>query len=562
MGLKTNSLVHAGEIVVDALIREGVQKVFCTPGSHIIPIYDGLRQAPDIQLITCKQEPNASLMADAYGRITGRPGVCLLTAGPGGANSVAGIAQAYGAASPVVHITGSVPLDADKEAFHGVDDPEFLVKMYRYVTKWSTRVERIDEISDTMAKAFQIAQSGRPGPVHVEIPRLSDLSPYLLQSDPVPLTEYRPGEIHVAPVDNTYVQQIAEQLLAAKCPVLCAGKGIIRRKATDELVQLSRKFSIPVIYPQDSMGVIPSDNSFALDHYFGNYHSPLIREILPDCDLLLSIGLRADTAEIRDMENFAPDNHILVGFDDAENNQSSDFRRSVMDPKLFLDALLKHLGSREKPGKFQLENRISALKSKQRQLLDIQAELEKDAKPIHPGFLMKRIANCLNPDSIVISDVGNCQMFARYYIPLHNPLSFMQSGVWNAMSFSLPTAIVAKLEFPERDVVGLVGDGAFLMTMGDFITACELNTNIVQIVLNDGAYGQMIPQQMNQYGSTYGVEFLSPNFAAFGEACGAVGIRIEDPGDIEAAVNSALKNNSPTIIEVMTREYPLPKCEF
>lgn len=558
MGFEVNEPVHAGEIVVDALIRENVTKLFCTPGSHVIPVYDGLRNAREIKLIKCKQEPNASLMADAYGRLTGKPGVCLLTAGPGGANSIAGVAQAYGAASPLIHITGSVPLNADREAFHGVDDPDFLVKMFETVTKWSVRVEQIEDIAPTMAKAFRVAQSGRPGPVHVEIPRLSDLSPYILQSELIPLPSYQVEPVHIVPVQGKFVDEIVERLRGAKRPVICAGKGVIRKDAMAELLEISGRLSIPVIYPQDSMGVIPFDSDFSLDHYFGNYQSPLIADVMADCDLLISIGLRADTAEIRDMKGFAPDNHIVIGFDDAEDEHYTHRDWTVMDPKLFLIALAERTKRENKPVETDLKDKISAMKDTNRQKVNSEADSYKDTKPIHPGYLMKTLASCLGSDSIVVSDVGNCQMFSRYYIPRHNPLSYMQSGVWNAMSFALPTAIVAKMEYPERDVVALVGDGAFLMTMGDFITACEMESSIVFVVLNDGAYGQMIPQQEEQYGSTYGVEFLSPNFSEFAKACGAVGVRVKDPGEIEGAIKFALKSKGPAIIEFMTKVYPLP----
>ena len=154
---------------------------------------------------TCKQEPNTSLMADAYARITGKPGVCMLTAGPGAANSIAGIGQAYGAASPVIHISGAIPVNAEKEAFHGVDDPAFVAKMFEGVTKWSVKVERIEDLSGVMAKAFHIAQSGRPGPVHVEVPRMTDQSPRMLQEDPIPLPKYEPLPIEPSPVNEKKV---------------------------------------------------------------------------------------------------------------------------------------------------------------------------------------------------------------------------------------------------------------------------------------------------------------------------------------------------------------------
>ena len=185
--------MHAGEAVAEALRAEGVERVYSVPGSHIHPIYDGLSRVASIRFVTCKQEPNVALMADAYGRLTGKPGVCLVTAGPGGLNSMAGVAQAYGAASPLIHIGGAVPLTADKEAFHGVDDPAFVHEMFGKITKWSARVERIEDIPEAMAKAFHVARSGRPGPVHVELPRVADYSEHILQESPavLPAVSYR-----------------------------------------------------------------------------------------------------------------------------------------------------------------------------------------------------------------------------------------------------------------------------------------------------------------------------------------------------------------------------------
>ena len=183
--------MHAGEAVAEALREEGVGAVYSVPGSHIHPIYDGLSRVKSIRFVTCKQEPNTSLLADAYGRLTGKPGVCIVTAGPGSINSMAGVAQAYGAASPMVHLSGAVPLKADLEAFHGVDDPAFVHEMFKKITKWTARVERIEDIPEVMAKAFHIARSGRPGPVHVELPRVADYSEYVLQKEPAVLPEYR-----------------------------------------------------------------------------------------------------------------------------------------------------------------------------------------------------------------------------------------------------------------------------------------------------------------------------------------------------------------------------------
>src|SRR6186997_11068 len=224
------SPMHAGEVVAETLRSEGVRTIYSVPGSHIHPIYDGLSRVKSIRFVTCKTEPNTSLMADAYGRLTGNPGVCLVTAGPGGLNSMAGVAQAYGAASPMIHIGGAVPLKADREAFHGVDDPAFVHEMFKKITKWSARVERIEEIPEVMAKAFHIARSGRPGPVHVEVPRLSDYSEYLLQEQPALIPSYQSIPTAVVQPHPRDVARYAQRLMAAKSPVIAAGKGVIRQR--------------------------------------------------------------------------------------------------------------------------------------------------------------------------------------------------------------------------------------------------------------------------------------------------------------------------------------------
>ncbi|HKA39195.1 MAG TPA: thiamine pyrophosphate-binding protein, partial [Burkholderiales bacterium] len=276
--------MHAGEAVAEALREEGVERVYSVPGSHIHPIYDGLSRVSSIRMVTCKQEPNVALMADAYGRLTGKPGVCVVTAGPGGLNSMAGVAQAYGAASPVVHIGGAVPLKAAREAFHGVDNPAFVHEMYKNITKWSARVERLADVPEVMAKAFHIARSGRPGPVHVELPRVSDYSEYILQEERAVLPAYRPRPTVVAQPDPRDVERCAKQLMEARSPVIAAGKGVIRKGATAALAELSLKLQAPVIFAQDAIGVIPESHPFYAGH-FQHYRShPLCVEALKRTD--------------------------------------------------------------------------------------------------------------------------------------------------------------------------------------------------------------------------------------------------------------------------------------
>jgi len=557
-----NSSMHAGEAVVAALQGEGVDRVYSVPGSHIHPIYDALSRVNSIRLVTCKMEPNVSLMAEAHGRLTGKPGVCIVTAGPGCVNSMAGVAQAYGAASPVIHISGAVPLDADLEPFHGVDDPAFVNEMFKSITKWTTRVERLADVPEIMAKAFHIARSGRPGPVHVELPRLSDYSEFMLQEATAVLSAYKAIPIVVADPESQDVDRFAQAIMAAKSPVLAAGKGIIRQGAMQELATLSEKLQAAVIFAQDSIGVIPENHPFAAGYLSDAQPHPLCAEVLKRADLVLCLGMRMATAEMAALNKIAPDvRRIVVGFDDAAKPRYRGEDQRVANSKLFLAALLKHLENYQQPRNEMLIKQLAAGKAAIRRKLAAQNEEHNNNKPIHPGLLMEALNAVLDDSAVVASDVGNCQMWARRHRRITTPESFMQSGVWNAMSYALPTAIVAKLEFPRRDVVALAGDGAFLMTIGDLPTAEEYGANILMVVMNNGTFGQTFMQQANIYGHSYGTTFKSPNFADIAKACNAQGIRVSDPKDVEAALRQGLAatTHQPALVEVMVADNPYPK---
>lgn len=552
---------HAGEAVAEALQAEGVERIYSVPGSHIHPIYDGISRIKPMRFVTCKMEPNTSLMADAYGRLTGKPGVCLVTAGPGGLNSMAGVAQAYGAASPMVHIGGAVPLNADMEAFHGVDNPAFVNEMFKHITKWSARVERIEDIPEVMAKAFHIARSGRPGPVHVELPRESDESEYILQKEKVVLPAYKRMPTVVHQPEAKDVARFAQKLKDAKSPVIAVGKGVIRQGAIGELIALAEKLQAPVVNAQDAIGVMPEAHPLFAGYFKTGRSHPLCAEALKQSDLVIGIGLRAGTAEMTELNSVASTQQILIGFDDvAESRYRGDDQR-VADPKLFLTALLGELGAWQRPRDEAMLNRMAVGKAAVREKLAKLNDAHRNDKRIYPGLVMEAMNKVLDDRAVVASDVGNCQMWARIYRRIATPESFMQSGVWNAMSYGLPTAIVAKMEFPERDVVALAGDGAFLMTIGDLPTAAEYGANILMVVHNNGTFGQTFTQQTNIYGHTFGTTFNSPNFAEIAKACGCEGIRVSDPKDIEGALRQAqaATKRQPALVEVMVSDETNPK---
>ena len=556
---------HAGEAVAEAIRQEEVGAVYGVPGSHIHPIFDGLSRVDGLRFVTVKQEPNASLMADAYGRLTGRPGVCLVTAGPGCVNSMAGVAQAYGAASPMVHISGAVPLKADLEPFHGVDEPDFVHQMFRPITKWTARVERIEDIPETMAKAFHIARSGRPGPVHVELPRLSDYSEYILQEAPAMLPGYRRRDTVVVAPEAADIDRFARRLLDAKAPVIAVGKGVIRQDALAELNRLAEQLQAPMICEQDTIGAVADAHPLAAGHYGGGgAPHPLCGLVLAGADLVCCIGTRMGTAAmaaLRDQAGNMPT--IVAGFDDAANARYRGPDQIVADPKLFLTALLVRLGNAHRTGDPALLDRIARTKAAMADAIASQNAPHRGEVPIYPGAVMEAMNDVLDDNAVVASDVGNCQMWARLHRRIATPESFMQSGVWNAMSFALPTALVAGMEMPDRDVVALAGDGAFLMTSGDLPTAAEYGANILMVIMNNGAFGQTYGQQKSIYGHTFGTTFTSPDFAAMARSCGAAGIRVSDPKQIADALRDGLREtrDRPALVEMMVADSPLPSLK-
>jgi len=556
------SAMHAGEAVAEALREEGVERVFSVPGSHIHPIYDGISRVPSIRMVTCKMEPNASLMADAYGRLTGKPGICIVTAGPGCVNSMAGVAQAYGAASPMVHISGAVPLKAPLEPFHGVDDPAFVDEMFKPITKWTTRVERLADVPETMAKAFHIARSGRPGPVHVELPRVADYSEFVLQEKPEALPPYKPLPATVVQPDPQDVDRFAQRLMDAKAPVIAAGKGVIRTGAMSDLAALAEQMQAPVIFAQDTIGVISEDHPFAAGFISEIQPHPLCAAVLKDADVVLCVGMRMGAAEMVALATSVPEERLMVvGYDDRKTQHyRGDFQR-VADPRLFLAALAARLGNFHAAPNEKTVRMLADGKAAIRRKLAAQNAPHRNDTPIFPGLLMDAINAVLPDDAIVASDVGSCQMWLRRHKRIVTPESFMQSGVWNAMSYGFPTAMVAKLEFPARDVIGVAGDGAFLMTSGDLPTAAEYGANILMIVLNNGTFGQTFMQQQGLYGHTYGTSFTSPDFSLMAKACGCEGMRVSDPAALEEALRQGLQatKQKPVLLEVMTGDHPYPK---
>jgi len=536
----------AAQAIVDALVAEGVDTIFGLPGSHVLAIYDVLRDTPSIRHITCKHENSAAIMAQMVGRLTGRPGVALVTAGPGATNSLSGVVEAFAASAPMIHISGTVPLDSGNETFHGVDKPDFLYKMFKDVTKWTVRVERAADIPAIFSKAFSLAASGRPGPVHIEVPL------DIVEQEAVPMPTYQVKPARRQGVPPAFAAKVATILKAARAPVICAGAGVLRAEASAELVQLAEALSAPVIHTMWGTGVIPDDHplSAAAMHHWRQ--EPLVNKLLEKADVLLTVGVRPGSSFIHNLERLFKGKHILVGFDEPKAPADGALKANG-DARLSLQALLAALKGYRRPTDKAVLDEIARYRRGVQGALAEYVEKNRQRRPMHFGVVMHALAPMLARDAIVVADVGNSEVWARQYLPVYGPTSYIEEGSWGEMGFALAGAIAAKLVHPERQVIGIIGDGAFLMAGMDFVTAAQYGANVVYIVLNDSAYGMINYLQQERYDRIYASELGRTNFAQLAESQGAVGLRVEDPNEVPSTLRRALEaaRRSPVLVDVV-----------
>ncbi len=536
-----------GQAIVEALRAEGVDVVFGLVGSHVIAIYDALADAPDIRHITVKHEGGASGMADAYGRLTGKPGVCLVTAGPGATNSLTGVAQAYMAASPMIHISGAVPRGASFESFHGVDNEDFLMPMFGQVTKWSVSIQDPADIPSVFSKAFAIATSGRPGPVHIEIPE------DVLTADALEMEAYRPQNIAPVRLDPTALEEIAEQVRRSNQPLIWVGKGVRAAHAEQEVIELAELLEAPVILSGDASGGFPDIHPLSTGQPSLYQRTPFQRSLLKDADLVLAIGLRGGTGHADQLfnETDAPVVGVWLG-NDGEGADSRSQAGTVADIKIGVNQLIEVLGDQQREGDDELRQRLAVEKAGIREgVLKSYRNNYQGHGPMHYSVALEPIREYVDDDLIVLGDIGEHNQWTRLLVETHNRTSFLSEGFWGAMGFSLPAAMAAKLAFPEKKVVGVTGDGCFLMASAEFSTAVEYGLNPVIVILNDRQYGMIVWMQQAKYGRAHETALNGPDFVAFAKSFGGDGMRVEHPDQMREALERGFASDVIFVIDAV-----------
>jgi len=542
------------DAIVEALVKEGVDTIFGLTGSHVLRIYDVLADT-SIRHVSCKHEQNGAFMADAYGRLTGRPGILIVTAGPGATNAMTGVAQAYGAASPMFHIAGTVDPDSAKEVFHGVDNPQFMWKMFRDITKWSAQINSSEEIPEMMAKAFQIATEGRPGPVHLDIPEI-----FVNEEAEIPPYERNPPPQRSIP--DTDVEAAAKLLLEAKRPVIVSGRGVIRKFATEKLVKLAEFLNAIVTVSSDAIAAFPNESP----HYAGLVRQwigdPLAESCMEAADVILALGLRVGTETVTQLEELTSSkNFIFVGYGEPEDQLQNCKIALFEDVDLFLSKLLAILETQET--RTAVDHEFLRYIAETNQLIQegLTKALEpyKNNKPLHFGMVVQALAERLEEDAIVLIDNGSHNVFSRLYLKVRSPTGFFSHSPWGTMGSAVPSAIAAKIVHPERQVIVITSDGSFLMGCNDFGTAVENVANIKIFMANNQHYDMIRYMHTMRYGRSVGAEILPIDFAKFAESFGATGLRVNDPATLEATIDKALALDTVVLVDVQTEigsEYP------
>lgn len=523
--------MKAAKLLVACLEQEQVQFVFGLPGEENLEFLDALADS-SIHFVSVRHEQAAAFMADVYGRLTGKAGVCLSTLGPGATNLVTGIADAFLDRAPVVAITAQTGLEQlHKESHQAID----VIGMFRTITKWNVQIDRPSVIPEVVRKAFKIAQTEKPGPCHIELPE--DIAG--AQTEGTPLVVKRPRR---SSPDRPSLKLAAELIRGATHPIILAGNGVIRGKASEELLRFSQTTGIPVANTFMGKGVVPWDYELSLLSIGLQAHD-YVNCGFDEADLVLAIGY--------DFVEYAPrfwnpnhDKEILhIDFTPCEVDR--DYQPAVeivADIRETLELLQPLI-----PTPKQL---MHPKKLRQYILEDLSRLKDADDMPMKPQRVLHELRMALGRRDLLISDVGAHKLWvARMFLPTE-PNTVIISNGFATMGIALPGAIVAKLLEPQRRVVAVCGDGGFLMNAHELETAVRLHTNPVIIVFNDGGYGLIHWKQMVRFGRAFGVTFGNPDFVTFAESFGAKGYRVDSAGAFAPILNEALQQSVPSVIDV------------
>lgn len=525
------------DMVVDALIAQDVQYIFGIPGAKIDPVFDVLQERGP-QLIVCRHEQNAAFMAAAIGRLTGKPGVCLVTSGPGASNLVTGLVTANSESDPVVALAGAVPRTASLKRTHQSMDNAGL---FAPVTKYSVEVGHPDNVVEAITNAFREASSSQPGAAFVSLP--TDV--LLSEAQPFELAPLRMPQLGTAPA--AFIDEVAEQIRHAKLPVLLLGMKASTPEVTAAVRQLLRHTDLPVVETFQAAGAISRD---LVDHFYGRvglFSNQPGDLLLQQADLVLTIGY--DPIEYDPYLWNKGGGRLVYHLDNRKADIDMDYQPQlelIGNIALNVEALTPKLESLKLST--EAKDILSPLQNKLNQ--DDISYTSSDNNRVHPLFFIQTLRKLIGDDVTVTCDVGSHYIWMARYFRSYEPRRLLFSNGMQTLGVALPWAISAGLVNPHEKVVSISGDGGFLFSSMELETAVRLQTPMVHIVWNDGTYDMVAFQQEMKYGRTSGVHFGDVDIVKYAESFGAKGMRVYSPGELETVLREALQQQGPVVIDV------------
>ena len=533
---KHAEMLSGAAMVIRALADEGVEYVYGYPGGAVLHIYDALFQQNKVKHVLVRHEQAATHMADAYARATGKAGVVLVTSGPGATNAVTGIATAYMDSIPMVVLTGQVMSHLiGEDAFQETD----MLGISRPIVKHNMSVRRPEDIPYLIKKAFYIAQSGRPGPVVLDIPKdmtiPSNKFPYHYP-DEIKLRSYQPK----LKGHSGQIKKAVSALLAAKKPVLYSGGGVIMGGAAAELTELAQYLNLPVTNTLMGLGAYPGEDKQFIG-MLGMHGSYEANQAMHHADLILAVGARFDDRVTNNTKKFCPNATIIhIDIDPASISKTINAHIPIVG---LVQPVLEEMLATVKQKKKKLDS--SALEQWWQQINDWRAvhggRYDTTSTLLKPQYVIEQVSKITKGEAFVCSDVGQHQMFAAQYYKFNKPNRWINSGGLGTMGFGLPAAMGVKLNFPQADVVCVTGEGSIQMNIQELSTCKQYGLGVKIINLNNGYLGMVKQWQDMNYESRYASSYMDslPDFIKLAEAYGHVGIRVTKPEELQPAMQRA-----------------------
>jgi acetolactate synthase-1/2/3 large subunit len=521
--------MKAAELFVRCLENEGVEYIFGIPGEENLAVMDALLES-SIKFVTVRHEQGAAFMADVYGRLTGRAGVCLSTLGPGATNLITGVADANMDHAPLVAIAGQAGTHRLHKESHQVLDLE---ELFRPITKYSARLLSPDIISEVVRKAFKLAQTEKSGACFIEFPEnIADM-----EIDDEPLWSRQP--VMPAP-SQVRIESAAEAISAAKNPIILAGHGVVRAGASNELADFAAKLHIPVCNTFMAKGVVPFKHPMNLGSA-GLQAKDYVSVGFDKADVIICIGY--DLVEYHPyLWHPTKDRTIIhIDIEPAEVDAHYGVKMGVVGD---IKQSLQRIAELATPHQGEP---LRALR--QALIKDMNEHAESSAFPVQPQKLIWDLRTAMDLSDIAICDVGAHKMWMARMFRCEEPNTCLISNGFASMGIAVPGAIAAKLAYPDKKVVAVTGDAGFLMNSQEIETAMRLNTPIVILVWNDGGYGLIEWKQMSQYGRKSHVDFNNPDLVKYAESFGAKGYRIEKTEQLLPTLERALADETVSIID-------------